>query len=301
MIKVAFDMETSDPDDVCALLFLCYHPQIELEAVTVTPGTKDQIGLVKGLLNTLYNFNYKIPVGSRKPDHPKDCVSGFFRKNYEILPAEPDGLGWEVLANFFRKNKDGVLLTGASLGNPAEMLRQTEAEDLCISRWVGQGGFAGDSVVPPEHRLKKFEGKETCPTFNFNGDVPGAKLMLATDRIGRKELVSKNVCHGVIYNKAMHEEMKQVKLDHPAYNEMLTLMDKYLEGHSDGKMYHDPLAATTILAGDVCGYKRVEVYREKGEWGSRIEERKGLHFYGNTFISILVQLDRFKHVLKGGI
>ena len=29
---------------------------------------------------------------------------------------------------------------------------------VILKRWVAQGGFAGDSVVPPEHRLAKFAG-----------------------------------------------------------------------------------------------------------------------------------------------
>jgi hypothetical protein len=43
-----------------------------------------------------------------------------------------------------------------------------------IERWVAQGGFAGDNIVPPEYRLKKFEGKIYCPTFNFGGDSKAA-------------------------------------------------------------------------------------------------------------------------------
>lgn len=316
MFEVAFDMETSDPDDVCALLFLCFHREVNLKAVTVTPGTKDQIGLIKSFLKKVGKEN--IPVGSRKPDHAKDCVSGFFRKHYEVKPAEPDGLGWEILANFFRNEKYGILFTGASLGNPRALLENTT--DVEIPRWVGQGGFAGDSIVPEKWRLDKFKGMETCPTFNFNGDVEGAKLMLCSPRIHCRQLVSKNVCHGVVYDKALHEEMKEVKffkyksawdsisswlgedvgyepeeLHYPAFNEMLALMDKYLDGHPAGKLYHDPLAATAIISGEVITYEEVEVYRENGKWGSRKQEGTG------TLISIHADKEHFQKVLAGGI
>lgn len=43
-----------------------------------------------------------------------------------------------------------------------------------IERWVAQGGFAGDNIVPPQYRLKKFDGKIFCPTFNFGGDSRAA-------------------------------------------------------------------------------------------------------------------------------
>lgn len=50
MIDVVWDMETSDPDDFLTLLFLIGHPQVNLKAVTVTPGTPDQIGLARHAL-----------------------------------------------------------------------------------------------------------------------------------------------------------------------------------------------------------------------------------------------------------
>jgi hypothetical protein len=34
-----------------------------------------------------------------------------------------------------------------------------------IERWVAQGGFAGDELVAPEHRLPKFAGRELCETL----------------------------------------------------------------------------------------------------------------------------------------
>jgi pyrimidine-specific ribonucleoside hydrolase len=46
-INIAFDMETSDPDDVFTLCLLAHHPCVNLVSVTVTPGSKHQIGLVK--------------------------------------------------------------------------------------------------------------------------------------------------------------------------------------------------------------------------------------------------------------
>lgn len=41
-IDVIWDMETADPDDFITLLLLLGHPLVNLKAVTVTPGTKDQ-------------------------------------------------------------------------------------------------------------------------------------------------------------------------------------------------------------------------------------------------------------------
>ncbi|CAF2216823.1 unnamed protein product [Rotaria magnacalcarata] len=42
-LQVVFDMETGDPDDFITFLFLLGHPRVHLKAVTVVPGTPDQI------------------------------------------------------------------------------------------------------------------------------------------------------------------------------------------------------------------------------------------------------------------
>ena len=47
---VVWDMETGDPDDFLTLLLLLGHPQVNLKAVTVTPGTREQVGLVRQAL-----------------------------------------------------------------------------------------------------------------------------------------------------------------------------------------------------------------------------------------------------------
>lgn len=75
MIDVVWDMETSDPDDFLTLLLLIGHPKVNLKAVTVTPGTPDQIGLVRRVLNEWFDLN--IPVGAYNIEHNKECVSGW--------------------------------------------------------------------------------------------------------------------------------------------------------------------------------------------------------------------------------
>lgn len=61
MLDVVWDMETGDPDDFLTLLLLLGHPRVNLKAVTVTPGTPDQVGLVRRALEW---FDRKIPVGA---------------------------------------------------------------------------------------------------------------------------------------------------------------------------------------------------------------------------------------------
>ena len=95
MIDVAFDMETSDPDDVFTLCILAHHPKVNLKCITITPGSRHQVGLVKHILKLL---NKDIPVGSKNINHPKECVSGFhYNWLGKILPAEADGIGSDIL------------------------------------------------------------------------------------------------------------------------------------------------------------------------------------------------------------
>merc|ERR1712178_86107 len=48
-----FDMETGDPDDVLTLLFLGSHPNVDLRAVTITPGSTEQVALVRWILEKM--------------------------------------------------------------------------------------------------------------------------------------------------------------------------------------------------------------------------------------------------------
>ena len=69
MLKIILDMETQDPDDVLTLAMLADHPQVDLLAVTVTPGTPHQIGVVSHVLWLLEKES--VPVGSFNINHTK--------------------------------------------------------------------------------------------------------------------------------------------------------------------------------------------------------------------------------------
>lgn len=280
-------METADPDDVLTLCMLSHHPKVNLVSVTVTPGSKQQIGLVKFILKKL---NKNIPVGSKNKEHPKECVSVFHYKWLgKIEPSEPDGIGADILQQSLIKYPDLVIVCGASLGNIGALLDK----DISLNKIVVQGGFAGDNVMPSELILDKFKGKITCPTFNLNGDVPSALKVISSNKIKEKYFVSKNVCHGVIYDQQMHNFMLPFQNINPGIHLMVDGMSKYLNKKSSGKAFHDPLAACVAIDNNVCQFKLVELYREKGEWGSRFSANN------NVFISIKADIDKFKQTMLG--
>jgi len=178
------------------------------------------------------------------------------------------------------------MLTGAPLKNLSKISKK-----VLLKRWIAQGGFAGDNVVPAELRLPKFDGLITCPTFNFDGDPETALNLLKNETISERYLVSKNVCHGVLYNQTMHEKFKQAKDRSPGLNLTYRGMDIYLEKRSTGKKFHDPLALAVALDLSVCKFKEVEVYRKGREWGAYIFPGSG------TFISIEADIEKMIRVL----
>lgn len=296
-MNVLFDMETSDPDDVLTLCWLIGNPEVNLVGVTVTPGTQEQIGLVRKVFFHVNGCWPNIPIGSFDRMRVNGCVSDF---HYRIVDTIHDGhdvmlfnpftswpndTGANVLKNAITKYPDVTLLTGGPLKNLHQLLKD---HSVTLQHWVAQGGFAGDSLVAPENRLAKFAGRETCPTFNFNGDPEGALLALSTDKIQKRTLVSKNVCHGISYDLNFHEEFRPHKDKNPGMKVIYKIMDSYLKRHPKGKMLHDPLAACVMMNPEICSFEEVEVYRSKGEWGSKRSANT------RTKISVAVNPEKFK-------
>jgi len=278
MRRIHFDMETQDPDDVMTLAILATHPNAELVGVSLMPGGRDQVGLVRHVLDRLGKPN--VPIGG-DPAYVKPCVSGFHDKWLGKHSAEPTHYAKDVL--LATQSCGATLLTGGPLRNFSSVTKHP--------RWVGQGGFAGDSVVPKEHRLAKFEGRETCPTFNFNGAPKNALAMLSNPSHGEKLLVSKNVCHGLSWDQAFHDRVRALTKRTAGLDLVFEGMARYLNQNPDGKKLHDPLALTVAIDPEVCTFARVEVYRERGEWGSRLKPGS------DTRISIALDRERFFRIL----
>jgi inosine-uridine nucleoside N-ribohydrolase len=290
MINIAFDMETNDPDDAFTLCILATHPKVNLVAVTITPGTNEQVGVVRKILAMA---NKTVPIGTYRLQSElsnKAAVSSFHcRWLGGIEASKPDNEGYLILSQAFENYPDAVLLTGAPLNNPGVLIRFDNLP-IC-NKWVCQGGFAGDSVVPKELRLAKFDGKETCPTFNLNGNPKAALALIGTNRIKEKTLVSKNVCHGVVWDREMHERMFVHRYNYAGISIVFDAMKIYLEHKPTGKAFHDPLAACVAIDESICQYRKVKLYREKGEWGSRLDD------LSDSRITISVDRQKFESTL----
>lgn len=284
MRDIVWDMETSDPDDFLTLLLLLGHPRVNLRAVTVTPGTQAQVGLIRKALSWFGRED--IPVGAFDLRHPKDCVSAWhdraFGKAEPSTDAEP---GPELLRRICDEHT--TLVTGAPLKNLGGAVHM---DGFSLGRWVAQGGFAGEGVVPPERQLPQFRGRATCPSFNLDGARQAAFDALAAPGIGRRYFVSKNVCHGVVYDHALHEAVGAVQRHSLSLRLIHRAMDMYLRKNPGGKKLHDPLAACCAIDPSIGIWREVEPFRSPDGWGARLAPGSG------TFIIVGYDPARFATV-----
>lgn len=267
-IAVIWDMETGDPDDALTLLLLLGHPRVDLRAVTITPGTPDQVGMVRHIVYTLFE-RHDVRIGAYNLDHGKRCLSPWhtraFGPTQDSRQAEHAPTLMLALAN-----AQTTLITGAPLKNLGAALALGRAQDkaLELGAWFAQGGFAGDNLVPPQDRLPKFEGMLTCATYNLNGAPDAARLALDAPEIPIKRLISKNVCHGVYYDAALHERVRSAAPGAQHLELMARVMDEYLMRHPQGKKFHDPLAACCALTPQLARWANATLYRDRGQWGA---------------------------------
>ncbi len=285
-LPIVWDMETSDPDDFLTLLLLLDHPRVKLKAVTVTPGSTHQIGLVRRALEWFGRSD--MPVGARDLRWPKQCVSGWHYSAYGQVPPSDDARpAAEVLLEHF--DKDTTYVTGASNSNlgAAMALAESRGVPFQLGAWVAQGGFAGEGVVPAEKQLSKFKGLVTCPSFNLGGAPKPVLDAQLHPGFGIRRFVSKNVCHGVIYDGRMHEQFAAAKHQRLGLELIWKGMDHYLRKHRGGKAFHDPLAAACAIDSSIGTWAEVQLYRDGNAWGSRLTPGS------NTFIIVDYVRDRF--------
>jgi pyrimidine-specific ribonucleoside hydrolase len=263
VLDVVLDMETGDPDDFLTLLLLAGHPAVNLRAVTITPGSPAQVGVVRRGLALLGRSDVR--VGAFNLAHSKACVSAW---HYQALGTVPPSLAAEPGGRLLADACDET--TTMVCGGPLKNLGAALADSrLQLGHLVVQGGFAGEGVVPAAAQLPKFHGRRTCPSYNLNGDPGSVLAALAYPGIGQRRFVSKNVCHAVLYDHDLHARVAAVMGASPALALIHQLMTGYLDRHPAGKIIHDPLAACCAIDPGIGTWAEVEIYRERGEWGAR--------------------------------
>lgn len=287
--QIVFDMETGDMDDFATLLLLLGHPLVNLKAVTIVPGTPDQIGFVRYVLSLFGREN--LPVGVFNMN-AKPALSRFHYKVYDAALIQESRNAFDgadiLLTSCDEKT---ILICGGPLSNVGKAIKTNRFR---LGRLVVQGGFAGDNIVPEKKRLNRFKGRITAPAFNLDGDVESALAVLRCSTIDEKFFVSKNVCHKVHYTRDTHKQLEEIKDRSFSLKELHRVMGIYLQ-RSDiyGKIFHDPLAACCAIDPTVGEWRDVELYRDErtNEWGSRIVAQPNtkiiIDYNRNKFFDIL--------------
>ena len=276
-----------DPDDFLTLLFLGGHPQVDLLAVTVTPGTTEQVHLVRWALQELGLATVPVGVTAAMAQRPRrgSAVNPWHHHAYgSAVPANTQPA--EEAADLLLRVCDETvtLITGAPVHN-LEAVHQKHGHKFHVGRWVAQGGFAGADVVPADvpwpANLQKFRDAHHSPTFNFGAAAKGVELTLRNQGVGAVYTVGKNVCHRNICSADMLAQIRAATLDVAAWTQaqlprslramqlMVHGLEVYLALHPNGKKLHDPLAACAALAPGVCTWEEVRIKpgARKGEWG----------------------------------
>lgn len=279
MIDIIFDMETDDPDDFITLLLLLGHPQVNLKAVTVFPGSPQQIGFVHRAINTW--FECDIPIGAHNLKTPKPRVSEWHYQAYgQTEPSTDAQSAGQLLLDTC--TEDTVLLMGAPLTNfrTASRLAKEQNRALTIGKIVIQGGFAGAEVVSDHLQLDKFKGKTTVPSHNLIGDKKATQQILEYQPKHGKYFVSKNVCHRVIYDHDIHKLVDKNREHSQSLDLIYQGMETYFDINPSGKMLHDPLAACCAINPAIGEWREVEIIRDGSAYGAKLAENT------NTYIIV---------------
>lgn len=299
-VAIVFDMETEDPDDVLTLLFLAAHVAVDLKAVTVTPGSQFQVSLIRWLLQEVGLSGVRVGATDWPKNKNAPAPRGKFYTHFGHMATKDKDC--EVASKVLLEccDKNTTLLTGGPLTNLAAALTH---DSFQLGRWVAQGGFAGEGVVPWDMQMNKFKGMHYCRTTNFGSDPHSAHCALRSKSIDRRVCVSKNVCHQTLYadgvdgwhtavQAAMHGTHGR-PVRRRALELMYSAMSNYLS-RQDGKMIHDPLALAVALDESVCSLAEVELYShgpKDEQWGCWLCPGSG------TWISVDYDEARFRTTL----
>lgn len=290
-IPIIMELETGDPDDILAFLLALSHPRIQLKAVVMSPGTPDQIGLIRHLLRTYGKPD--IPIGAFNLDHPKRSVSDWYSTTFgafsDSRDAEP---GLNIILEHCDQNT--TMLCCGPMKNLGSAIAYADQHHINFQfkKVVIQGGFAGEGVVPDEDLPEKFKGKTKCPSWNLGAAISDTKRILSSSRCPKIQLVSKNVCHSVLWDETLSQKLANAQ--NPMIHTIDGIMRHYQEKKGHPKIIHDIVAVACALDERVCDWANVDVLHSKREgWGASINSTSHIaivtRFHSDQFIQTLTE------------
>ena len=193
-IPIVMELETGDPDDILALLFILEHPRAQLKAIVMSPGSPDQIGLIKHLFTKYHHPD--IPVGAFNLHHPKPTVSAWHYKTFGHFESSRDAVDGAALI-LEHCTPDTTMLCCGPMRNLGKAIQVAEEahSDFALANVVIQGGFVGSNIVPQSVALDKFKDKEMVPSWNLDAALQDTLRILRSPRCSQIRLVCAYVPH----------------------------------------------------------------------------------------------------------
>lgn len=272
-----------DPDDLFALCYL-HSAGVNIRAITLSSGDPHQIALAQFFCKEV---GLNIPIGvaelnrkaikGHKGKFEGATVKEYVGFHHNLLkaygyPCEAtvDELGCKVIADTYKKYPDCELFIIGAPKNVGRYIRENpEAE---INQVTFQGGFIGYQFHSyPCERLDKFVGKATCPSYNPNGAIKDTQTIVGINGIKNIRFVSKNICHTIVYDKAIHDKVCSVPSKNKSDELFIKGMDLYLSKHKE-KKFHDPCAAVCMLHPEIGSWVRGMMFYDSGGWGTLPDE-----------------------------
>lgn len=249
-----------DPDDLFAILYLIA-AGVDIETILITPGDKDQVGICRNILETC---QIKIPIGVPERNLNRNGRSSggihyaLSNKLRMPLEAEPCASSEQLLKERYKPDTEFFVI-----GPPTGLgsFFSIERKDVSKNRLTMQGGFVPYSTYRPKICLEKFEGKQYCPSFNFNGDINSAMGLISDFQ--DVSLIGKNVCHTIEYTQDKQPPLKPsdgFMCYEPASYLFKCASELYFKKHKS-KKFHDPTAAVCMLHPEIGSWISGNVIR----------------------------------------
>jgi inosine-uridine nucleoside N-ribohydrolase len=282
-----------DPDDFFALCYL-FSAGIDIKAILISPGDESQIAVVDFMLRML-DKHQEVAIGvpeiGRRKEQPTNIHKALLDKYKFPYFSSKAYESQNLIFNLLAKNDDMNFFGCGPLKNIGKFPLTNSI--LRFDRATMQGGFIGYDVHGlPVPRLTKFEGKIKVPTFNLGGYKQGALNFLQMN-IKDRRFVSKNVCHGVTYDKTVHDIVRSIPASNRASELLREGMDLRFQSNPEGKVFHDPTAAVCHLHPEIATWVKAKLYYEKGEWGANLDEN------GDKIIIDIHKEKLWQHIAEG--
>ena len=260
-----------DPDDFFAICYLASIENINIKGIVITPGDPHQIAIAEFLIKEL---SLPAIIGVTDLNRSKNEIRGVHKlilKKYKYpLESCANLYGYQVYQKLLNEDPNLQILTIGPVKNFNEFYKKNK--DITFSKITIQGGFVPYTIYKPKIQLDKFENKKYIQTFNLNGCIEGATNILKCNAI-EKRIVSKNICHTVVYNEDVHQQIMNVKPKNRAGELLREGMSIYLNRHPKGKKFHDPTAAVCHLHPEIATWIKGKLIKDKTGWGTVLNEK----------------------------